>query len=208
MYNYPNETKNINISNSSSYYVIYTKNNKTITEKLEYKNIEDINFISSSIEKVLNKKPCIHKLLYRASRDGDSSLIFHRNCDGIPNTVIIIETIKGKKFGGFTSQIWDRNGDFKYDENCFLFSLNKKEIYYIKNPDIAILCSKNKGPNFGSGSDICIEDNCMRTNQNFTFQSSFYYRNENYALNDEKFFTVKDLDVYQVDFGDYTIIKK
>ena len=57
MYNYPNETKNINISNSSSYYVIYTKNNKTITEKLEYKNIEDINFISSSIEKVLNKKP-------------------------------------------------------------------------------------------------------------------------------------------------------
>ncbi len=202
-----NQNKYINIS-TSSYYVIYTKDNKTITEKLEYKNIEDINFLSSSIEKVLNKKPCIHKLLYRASRDGDSSLIFHRNCDGIPNTITIIETIKGKKFGGFTSQIWDCNGDFKYDDNCFLFSLNKKEIYYIKNPDIAIFCSKKKGPTFGSGSDICIEDNCMRNNKNFTFQSSFYYRDENYALNDEKFFTVKDLDVYEVDFGDYTIIKK
>ena len=51
-----NQNKYINIL-PSSYYVIYTKNNKTITEKLEYKNIEDINFISSSIEKVLNKKP-------------------------------------------------------------------------------------------------------------------------------------------------------
>ena len=157
---------------NSNYYILYSKLNKTITEKLEYKNIDDINFISSAIEKVLNKKGYIHKLLYRASRDGDSSQ------------------------------------DFKRDENCFLFNLNKKEIYYIKNSDIAILCSKNKGPNFGSGSDICIEDNCMRNNNNFTFQSSFYYKEQNYALNGEKFFTVKDYDVYQVDFGDYTIIKK
>ena len=201
--------KNINkkIMNSN-YYILYSKLNKTITEKLEYKNIDDINFISSAIEKVLNKKGYIHKLLYRASRDGDSSQTFHNKCDGIPNTVIIIETTKGKKFGGFTSQIWDKKGDFKRDENCFLFNLNKKEIYYIKNSDIAILCSKNKGPNFGSGSDICIEDNCMRNNNNFTFQSSFYYKEQNYALNGEKFFTVKDYDVYQVDFGDYTIIKK
>ena len=193
---------------NSNYYILYSKLNKTITEKLEYKNIDDINFISSAIEKVLNKKGYIHKLLYRASRDGDSSQTFHNKCDGIPNTLIIIETTKGKKFGGFTSQIWDKKGDFKRDENCFLFNLNKKEIYYIKNPDIAILCSKNKGPNFGSGSDICIEDNCMRNNNNFTFQSSFYYKEQNYALNGEKFFTVKDYDVYQVDFGDYTIIKK
>ena len=70
----------------SSYYIIYKKNNKMTTEKLEYKNIDDINFISSLIEKVLNQKPYIHKLLYRASRDGDSSLTFHRNCQGIPNT--------------------------------------------------------------------------------------------------------------------------
>ena len=193
---------------NSNYYILYSKLNKTITEKLEYKNIDDINFISSAIEKVLNKKGYIHKLLYRASRDGDSSQTFHNKCDGIPNTVIIIETTKGKKFGGFTSQIWDKKGDFKRDENCFLFNLNKKEIYYIKNSDIAILCSKNKGPNFGSGSDICIEDNCMRNNNNFTFQSSFYYKEQNYALNGEKFFTVKDYDVYQVVFGDYTIIKK
>ena len=193
---------------NSNYYILYSKLNKTITEKLEYKNIDDINFISSAIEKVLNKKGYIHKLLYRASRDGDSSQTFHNKCDGIPNTVIIIETTKGKKFGGFTSQIWDKKGDFKRDENCFLFNLNKKEIYYIKNSDIAILCSKNKGPNFGSGSDICIEDNCMRNNNNFTFQSSFYYKEQNYALNGEKFFTVKDYDVYQVDFGDCTIIKK
>jgi hypothetical protein len=193
---------------NSNYYILYSKLNKTITEKLEYKNIDDINFISSAIEKVLNKKGYIHKLLYRASRDGDSSQTFHNKCDGIPNTVIIIETTKGKKFGGFTSQIWDKKGDFKRDENCFLFNLNKKEIYYIKNSDIAILCSKNKGPNFGSGSDICIEDNCRRNNNNFTFQSSFYYKEQNYALNGEKFFTVKDYDVYQVDFGDYTIIKK
>ena len=193
---------------NSNYYILYSKLNKTITEKLEYKNIDDINFISSAIEKVLNKKGYIHKLLYRASRDGDSSQTFHNKCDGIPNTVIIIETTKGKKFGGFTSQIWDKKGDFKRDENCFLFNLNKKEIYYIKNSDIAILCSKNKGPNFGSGSDIWIEDNCMRNNNNFTFQSGFYYKEQNYALNGEKFFTVKDYDVYQVVFGDYTIIKK
>ncbi len=202
MYNYQGN------NSLSSYYAIYSKNNKTITEKLEYKNIDDINFITSLLEKFLNEKVCIHKLLYRASRDGDSAINFHRNCDGIPNTLVIIETTKGKKFGGFTSQIWDRNGDYKSDEKCFLFSLNKKEIYYIKDPSIAIVCFKNKGPNFGRGNDICIEDNCMRTNQNFTSQSSFYYRDVNFALNDEKYFTVKDYDVYQVDFGDYTIIQK
>ena len=60
-------------------YKFYSKNNKTITDKLEYKNIDDINFITSLIEKVLNKKACIHKLLYRASRDGDSSINFHKN---------------------------------------------------------------------------------------------------------------------------------
>lgn len=192
----------------SSYYIIYKKNNKMTTEKLEYKNIDDINFISSLIEKVLNKKPYIHKLLYRASRDGDSSFAFHRNCQGIPNTVVIIETIKGNKFGGFTSKIWDTSGDYKYDEKCFLFSLDKRQIYYNKDPEISIVCLKNKGPIFGRGNDIYIEDNCMRNNQNFTVQSSFYYREENYALNNEKYFTVKDYDVYQVDFGDYTIIER
>ena len=141
----------------SSYYIIYKKNNKMITEKLEYKNINDINFISSCIEKVLNQKPYIHKLLYRASRDGDSSLTFHRNCQGIANTVVIIETMKGKKFGGFTSKIWDTNGDYKYDEKCFLFSLDKRQIYYNKDPEISILCLNNKGPVFGRGNDIVMK---------------------------------------------------
>ena len=76
-------------NNLSSNYVIYLKRNKTFTE--------DINCITSIIEKALNKKACIHKLWYNAPRDGNSLYNFHKNCDRILNAlIIIIETIKGK----------------------------------------------------------------------------------------------------------------
>ena len=34
---------------------------------------------------------------------------FHQKCNSIPNTISIIQTTKGYKFGGYTEQTWENN---------------------------------------------------------------------------------------------------
>jgi hypothetical protein len=47
------------------------------------------------------------KLLYRASVDGFSRKIFHKKCDNKPPTLVIIKSINGNIFGGFTTALWN-----------------------------------------------------------------------------------------------------
>ena len=42
-------------------------------------------------------------LLYRGSRDGWKHDDFHRKCDDHNNTLLLVKTKKGKRFGGFTT---------------------------------------------------------------------------------------------------------
>ena len=46
-------------------------------------------------------------LLYRSSVDGDKASVFHKKCDGHPMTLVLVETTKGARFGGFTTKTWD-----------------------------------------------------------------------------------------------------
>ena len=66
---------------------------------------------------------------------------FHKKCDNISNTLMLIKTNKNFVFGGFTQTGWknDRGSDI-YDDKAFCFSLNLKKIYNIKNPKNALHC--------------------------------------------------------------------
>jgi len=71
-----------------------------------------------------------YKLLYRTTRDGNSSESFHQKCDNIKGTLTIIKTTKDLIFGGYTEKTWEKsNGLNKKDENGigFCFSLNLKK---------------------------------------------------------------------------------
>ena len=73
-----------------------------IDSKIIKKN-EELNLISDRIRntELLKNKKIKYKLLYRGTRDGMNASYFHQKCNSIPNTVSIIQTTKGYKFGGY-----------------------------------------------------------------------------------------------------------
>ena len=89
------------------------------------------------------------KLLYRVTRDGDDSSIFHRYCDNKGPTIFFTE-YNGCRFGGYTSVSWENPSStiVKRDEKAFVFSLNNKR-KFISNHD-NIKMDQNHGPAFGS----------------------------------------------------------
>jgi hypothetical protein len=119
-----------------------------------------------SLKKMLNI-PTEGKLIYRASRDGFSASSFHSKCDGISNTVTIIKTTSNSVFGGFASESWSPNFEYKYDANAFIFSLRREgsqnnQRLNITQPQRAILSLNRNGPWFGE--DINVSDNSNQNN--------------------------------------------
>ena len=85
---------------------------------------------------------------------------FHNKCDNIKDTLTILKTTKGMRFGGYTEQIWNNNGNiskadyFKKDAKniCFCFSLDLFKNYnFNDNYKWPIDCYYNYGPCFHDG---------------------------------------------------------
>ena len=138
------------------------------------------------------------KLLYKATFDTDRAEIFHNKCDKAKSTIVFIETVNGNRFGGFTTQSWKGDGIDKKDENAFVFSLDKLQIYNIISNQPAIGCYPKYGPVF-LGCQIKVNDNF------FVKGGTTYRKNINYAINSDfelndgiKFFGIKDLEVFEV----------
>ena len=142
--------------------------NSSIMEENEF------DMIKSSIEKTMNKKIKGINKLYQATIDGGDPEIFHKKCNNIPNTLILYKSEGNRRFGGFTSLCWNSEGKTILDKNCFLFSLDKKKIYYPKNENYyEIVCKSENGPSFANQHEyiIKIEGNALkekklRTNEN------------------------------------------
>lgn len=112
----------------------YVKTNKSVI--MEDNEFE---FIHEEIKKKLDKPVKELKKLYQASIDGDGIINFHSRCDCIPNILVLVKTAGNRRFGGFTSKIFNfQNNNYLHDEKAFLFSLDKKQIYPCKNTQKAI----------------------------------------------------------------------
>jgi len=74
---------------------------------------------------------------------------FHKKCDNISNILIICKS-GTEIFGGYTPLSFSCKDDYGYDNNSFLFSLNKLEKYPKNSYDNSksIWCYKNYGPSF------------------------------------------------------------
>ena len=190
-------------------------NTVKIQEKINNKKLKKC-FKSSSIltnetdfDFLLNKlskyNPTSYKIIYKSSIDGDNVKTFHSNCDGEENTLIIIETTKGLKFGGFTSVGFDNTGYELRDDNAFLFSIDKQKVYDIIPGNNAIYCNRKFGPIFCSKPDstaysIFIPDNYLKNKSTTTKKCFCYKMEENFELNNgTKEFLVKELEVFRVD---------
>ena len=159
----------------------------------------EFNFIESAVRKALGKNIKYYRLIFRASRNGYRAENFHENCDGKNNTIVFIQARNGRRFGGFTEAKWDKSNGYKSGEHGFLFSLDNKEIYYNKKNDYDIYCYSDKGPAFGGGHDLFIDDNCNKDNENYDNSDHSYNTGKKYALAGSKYFYVEDYEVYQLD---------
>ena len=173
-------------------------------EELNYLN-SDIIQSSNEEEMLLNK---INKhgnqiqmnLLYKATIDTDRAEIFHQKCDQAQRTLILIETINEKRFGGYTTQSWEGDGIDKNDDEAFVFSLDKLQIYNIISGQPAIGCYPKYGPVF-LGCQIKINDNFFVKGGTTFKRNTNYETNSDFELNDGiKFFGIKDIEVFEINF--------
>lgn len=185
-----------NLIYSSGTFPIVDKGSKII------KNSEEIKFVLKEIEnKGIEIKDM--KLLYRATKDGDKMEVFHSKCDKVKNTLMIIETKEGYKFGGFTKVGWKNvQGEDIKDDSAFCFSINLNKIYKIKNPKNALHCqSFGKRPSFGSISYIFLLGNNFLSEKSSHVEKMVDYEGENTSkeINGGKDnFQVSELEVFQI----------
>ena len=161
-----------------------------------FHDTKELEMITKKINK-LNKKLTLN-LLYKATAESDKASTFHAKCDEAKCTVVLVETDKGKRFGGFTTCSWEGECIEKKDEEAFVFSLDKMKTYDNIPGEEAIGCYPKFGPVF-MGCQIRIYDNAF-TRGGTTFEKGLNYKTEeDFELNGgERTFIVKEIEVYEV----------
>ena len=159
-------------------------------------SIEELELLTRKMNKNNNKITL--NLIYKATTDSDKAQAFHEKCDDAQSTLVLIETDKGKRFGGFTTCSWAGDCQEKKDEDAFVFSLNKMQVYENIPSELAIGCYPNFGPIF-LGCQIRIYDNAF-TNGGTTYEKGLNFNTEeDYELTGgDKSFNVKEIEVYEV----------
>ena len=118
-------------------------------------NPDQIEFLIKSIKESFGGDfKC--KLLYRASRDGWQISDFHRLCDEKGSTVVIVKVDNGRLCGGYCSIGWESYGDWQYDINSFVFSLDNLKKYNESKQGHSehLLWNGCFGPCFGDGGSL------------------------------------------------------
>ena len=109
-------------------------------------------FLSKIHEWIGNKNMT---LLYRGTRDGSKSNVFHNKCDNQGPTLCLYKNDKDNIFGGYASIPWTNNGGGKPAPDTFIFTLSN--IYNIQPTKFNLKIDKNgvyhhpnEGPVFGN----------------------------------------------------------
>ena len=137
-------------------------------------------------------------LIYKASTDSDTAESFHYHCNSAKKSIVLIETVNGKRFGGYTSQSWEGDGIGKKDPNAFVFSLDKMQTYKVIPNKDAIGCYPDYGAVF-LGCQIRIYDNAFKNGGTTFAKGITYLTNEDFELSGgEKEFQIKEIEAYSV----------
>ena len=138
--------------------------------------------------------------LFDSSVNGDRASEFHSKCDYKYNTISLIETTNGHRFGGYTSECFESPNDYfdKKDNLSFVFSFDKMRIYEVIKGKYAISCDKNYGPYFRD-DHICIVDEFFTKESGTCIKGKGFNTTKNYELNSgKKYFIIKRLQVFQI----------
>ena len=185
--------------------IIKTKNKEQKEKGIQIDShiINNIKEYKISLKNWINKSSFIKtNLLYRLSRDGESFKTFHEKCNNKSPTLIIIESINGQKFGGYTTCTWDGKWTNKFDGQTFLFSLNKNIKFkkkYNLNDNKDIFADQNCGPWFGR-NDLYFDKTMKTCNSYKSSQYSFLNDNDLHNNKDDYNIEVKEVEIYEIIF--------
>jgi len=176
--------------NQKSYNIIYSK---------IIKNYEEYKFLSNAICKTCQIS---FLYLYSSEIDGENKAKFKSAYLGKNDIIVLVQTKKGKRFGGFAHEAFQNNKDFiKKDDKAFLFNIDKMKIYKSKGYFHSIWDFGHDSMDFGYGVDLRIYHEFLHKN-NYTNQSNKDYDyDEDNALNGEKYFEIQYLEIYKVIFN-------
>ena len=127
----------------------------------------------------------------------------HLKINNIKDTISLVITKKGRKFGVFRHIGINGNGPWRIDNNAFIFSLDNHKIYNVKPNKAVIACDRcyyiqvmdtiviNRDIFYDSYEDYDM-------NQMNTYFEGF---TKDYELSKEKNYCVEELEVYSFKFN-------
>ena len=172
---------------------LYLIINKILYKLYKFKKIYNIANYENKLQFTITN-------LYDSSISGDRASEFHAKCDYKHNTISLIETTNGHRFGGYTSECFESPNTYfdKKDNLSFVFSLDKMRIYDVIKGKYAISCDKNYGPYFRD-DHICIVDEFFTKESGTCIKGKGFNTTKNYELNSgKKYFLIKRLQVFQI----------
>ncbi|GBB85429.1 hypothetical protein RclHR1_11970005 [Rhizophagus clarus] len=114
------------------------------------------NWIYRKDDKYYGYIPYKFNLLYRASRDGNTTEAFHAKCDSKGATLVVIKMKNSNQIaGGYNPFSWDTTSYWRPTNDSFIFlstdrnNLQSAKICYGHGDAKSIGCFSDKGPTFG-----------------------------------------------------------
>ena len=195
-----------NLENKSENKYEYKPENKDENKKLNkilysniIKNNEELKFLLNSISPT---NQLSLQLLYSSELNGENTENFKSAYLNKNDIIILVQTKKGKRFGGYAHEEFQNIEDFmKIDDNAFLFNLDKMKIYKSKGGTHSIWNFEGNSIDFGTGTDLRIYHDFFHQ-KNYTRQNNQDYNyDETNALNGEEYFEIEFLELYKVNFN-------
>ena len=184
------------------------KENKKEEKKEEINQIINpkSQIINNELFKQLNNwidsnKSLKFELIFTASKDGDSSEIFHKICNGKGPTVTLVKSKNGHIFGGYLTVPFSSDRKSHSDDKAFLFSLTNLKKFKIKKVDHAVYhYAKGWGPYIGykDSCDLAIKSECLSNKKSKCEPTSYEFNREDLIGTEEKYFEVEDYEIYLV----------
>ena len=145
------------------------------------------------------------ELIYRGTRDGTTSIIFHDKCDNQGPTIILYKNENGYIFGGYASISWKSEGSYLKAPNSFIFTLtNIHGIEPIKFPNSdlnkCVYHNSSYGPTFPD--DICIYKDFIVEKSYIGFPYSYKDLSNKgksiFSDKDDNHVKIKEIEVFKV----------
>lgn len=146
-------------------------------------------------------------LVYKASYHGDAYHQFHKELDNVSNVLLLMETHRGDKIGGYVNHVCPvlsgKPETFKDidDSEAFLFSINKEQKYPVIKHQEALLCMRQDLISFNQ--DLRIFPGCLDHYSNYSlFPTSYESKgSKRRGLAKDEFFLLNELEAYKVIFN-------